>query len=142
MPRSRKTRTNLTASTNHRLNSYALAAGAAGVSLLALAQPADAEVVYTPANVTVSRNGSYKLDLNNDGIVDFFIVEHAEFSRRSPDSTQSVWVSAPAGNHVQCIPYGCYSSNSYVATALSRGNSIGSRGPWIVNPIALWRERK
>lgn len=51
------------------LTGYATGAVAAGVAALALAQPSDAEVVYTPANVKIS--GSYALDLNNDGTPDF-----------------------------------------------------------------------
>ena len=42
----------LSDSLHHRLNAYALAAGAAGVSLLALAGPAQARIVYTPGHVT------------------------------------------------------------------------------------------
>jgi hypothetical protein len=41
------------------------------MSLLAFAPTAAAEVVYTPVNVTISGNGSIKLDLNHDGIKDF-----------------------------------------------------------------------
>ena len=59
-------------SLHHRLNSYALAAGAAGVGVLAVAQPADAKIVYTPAHVVVGR--TLPLDLNHDGIVDFTIL--------------------------------------------------------------------
>jgi hypothetical protein len=66
---------NLSESIHHHLNNYALAAGAAGVSVLALAQPTEAKIVYTPANVTIGRRGvhSYHLDLNHDGITDLTI---------------------------------------------------------------------
>jgi hypothetical protein len=60
-------------SLNDRLNksllSYAAAAGAAGVSVLAMPQAADAKVIYTPADRAIS-TGS-RLDLNNDGIPDY-----------------------------------------------------------------------
>jgi hypothetical protein len=56
-----------------RLNMYALAASAAGVGLLAVAQPAQAEVVYTPVQQVIGYNGVYGLDLNHDGTVDFLI---------------------------------------------------------------------
>jgi hypothetical protein len=62
----------LSDSLHHRLNSYALAASAAGVGVLAVAQPADAKIVYTPAHVVVSE--VVPLDLNHDGIVDFTIL--------------------------------------------------------------------
>ncbi len=54
-----------------QLNWYALAANAAGVSLLALAQPADAKIVYTPAHTKVGLNRTVPIDLNHDGIHDF-----------------------------------------------------------------------
>ena len=47
--RSRKT-ANLSKSVTHQLNMYALSASAAGVGALALAQPAEAKVIYTPAH--------------------------------------------------------------------------------------------
>jgi len=37
-----------------RIASYAMAAGATGVSVLALAQPVKADIVYTPANIDIS----------------------------------------------------------------------------------------
>jgi hypothetical protein len=70
--RPRKTVT-LSSQVQNRLNSYALVASAAGVGALALAQPAEAEIVYTPANVKVQVGGGFPLDLNHDGIVDFFL---------------------------------------------------------------------
>jgi hypothetical protein len=65
----------LTALERH-LNMYALAASAAGVSMLALTQPAQARIVYTRANKRIPdcRLDSHlcvKLDLNHDGITDF-----------------------------------------------------------------------
>jgi|HubBroStandDraft_1064217.scaffolds.fasta_scaffold306592_1 hypothetical protein len=54
---------------NQRLLAYTAAAGAAGVSVLAMTQSADAKVVYTPANRSIV-SGS-RLDLNSDGIPDY-----------------------------------------------------------------------
>jgi len=64
---------NLSASINHQLNEYALAASAAGVALLALAPPAEAKIIYTPAHVTVVFGQPVPMDLNHDGIVDFYL---------------------------------------------------------------------
>jgi hypothetical protein len=61
---------------NKRLLAYAATAGAAGVSLLAMTQAAEAEIVYTPTNRTI-HSGSV-LDLNNDGIHDYFF--HGPFA--------------------------------------------------------------
>ena len=56
---------------DRRLVSYAIAAGAVGVGMLALVQPSEAKIVYTPANVTLNPGyGNVPLDLNNDGVVD------------------------------------------------------------------------
>ncbi len=59
-----------------RLASYALCAGAAGVGLLASAGPAEAQIVYTPANRTISCGAApcsqaIAIDLNHDGVPDF-----------------------------------------------------------------------
>ncbi len=50
-----------------------LAASAAGVGVLALAQPAEARIVYTPVHKVISLGHPYALDLNNDGANDFEI---------------------------------------------------------------------
>src|SRR5215472_16645466 len=57
-----------------RLAVYAATAGAAGVSMMALAAPAKAEIVYTPANIRIPQHGSGAyVDLDHDGITDFYI---------------------------------------------------------------------
>src|SRR5580704_13246868 len=53
------------------LLAYAAAASAAGVGMLALAQPAAAKIVYTPANTELVPKTKLNLDLNHDGIADF-----------------------------------------------------------------------
>jgi len=70
MKQPRKT-ANLSESSNHHLSMYALAASAAGVSLLALAQPAESKIVYTPAHGVIGRHNKIVLDLNHDGKNDF-----------------------------------------------------------------------
>ena len=56
---------------NQMLTTYASAAGAAGVSLLAIVQPAEAKVVYTPAHLSLG--GNIFIDLNHDGVFDIGI---------------------------------------------------------------------
>jgi hypothetical protein len=68
----------LSDSLQRHLNAYALAASAAGVGMLALAQPAEAKIVYTPSNKKIPRCREhpelcYRLDLNHDGTPDFTI---------------------------------------------------------------------
>jgi hypothetical protein len=74
-PSSRPPRTpsELSDSVHHRLRSYELAVGAAGVGALAFAQPAEAKVVYTPADISLENNHQYNLDLNHDGVTDFVL---------------------------------------------------------------------
>jgi hypothetical protein len=68
-PTSKRTAARLGASLDKNLISYAIAAGAAGVGLLALAQPAEAKIVFTPAHKNIG--ASTLIDLNHDGIKDF-----------------------------------------------------------------------
>jgi hypothetical protein len=52
---------------------YALAAGAAGVSLVALSHPSEAKIVYTPAHVKLAPNESYGIDFDHNGTPDFYL---------------------------------------------------------------------
>jgi hypothetical protein len=72
-PRTRKTSVDLSESISRQLNMYALAAGAAGVGVLALAQSVEAKIVYTATHHVIGRNSHYILDLNHDGNGDFII---------------------------------------------------------------------
>jgi hypothetical protein len=69
----------LSDSLHQQLTSYALAAGAAGVSVLALAQPTEAKIKYTPTHVVIGGNQNYNLDLNRDGIADF-VIQNADYN--------------------------------------------------------------
>ena len=71
-PRPRKPST-LSRSTHQRLNSYALAASAAGVSVLALAGSSEAKVIYTETHQVTRARVPLYIDLNHDGIKDFVL---------------------------------------------------------------------
>jgi hypothetical protein len=91
---------------NKGLLDYATAATAAGVGLLALAQPAQAEIVFTPSNIHIPENaGLIHLDLNHDGIPDFAFSAGSRFG------------SARA-------PLGLY-ANSLVVVPMQAGNAVG-----------------
>jgi hypothetical protein len=123
----------LSESLHRLLNSYALAASAAGVGLLALAAPAEGEIVYTPGNKNVpncraNQNLCFKLDLNHDGIIDFMI----PFLGTTYKGTLTFQI-IPAKNQSKNRIWGTLSS-SYggrpggkhgVASALNSGVSIG-----------------
>ncbi len=72
-PRPSKT-ANLSESIRRHLDMYALAASAAGVGMIALAQPAEGKIVFTPANVPIV--GTVNIDLNHDGLADFAIKQN------------------------------------------------------------------
>ncbi len=67
--KSAETKTQLAARIEKMASAYAAAAGAAtGLALLTV-PPADAKIVYTPTNQTITT--SFQIDLNHDGIPDF-----------------------------------------------------------------------
>jgi hypothetical protein len=75
------TQTTLPETTDHRLRLYALAASAAGVSMLALAQPAKGEVIVTEKTIPIPISSYYfpppkpvLISLNNNSINDFYFL--------------------------------------------------------------------
>jgi hypothetical protein len=109
---SRKTASNLSESIHQHLNMYAIAAGAAGVGVLALAQPVEAKIVYTPTNVNIGASHQYDLDLNHDGVTDFTIENPFRFH------IDLLHASAAAGN-------GVVGRKNGWAEALYQGAQIG-----------------
>jgi len=108
-------------SLSRRLNTYALAASAAGVGLLALAQPADGKIVYTRAHHLIGSGESYMLDLNRDGKADFRLA-HRVVNTDSGHAS-SLYASAASfadKNEVQ----GTRGSHSFLASALEGGARI------------------
>ena len=99
----------LPSSIQQHLTTYALAAGAAGVGLLAMAQPSAAEIVYTPADVTIGRSGTYNLDVNQDGTTDFTFVETVSHPGSGPSSRQTLWLKSRPGNGADCASQFCVS---------------------------------
>jgi hypothetical protein len=96
---------------DHKLFGYAAAAGAAGVSLLALAQSSHAEVVFTPSNQLITiHNRGVSLDLNNDGVTDFTLREVFDIcietggGRRAPEcsefTSQEIYARGSGSNAV------------------------------------------
>ncbi|HTA25892.1 MAG TPA: hypothetical protein VK763_20340 [Terriglobales bacterium] len=99
------------------LSAYASAAVAAGVSLLAMTKSVEAEVVYTPANISIPVNGSAVLvDLNHDGIADFAFWN----LRFASDSTFRSSGRSALNLYAGCAPVG--------STCRYPGNEIWGRG--------------
>jgi hypothetical protein len=62
----------LSESTQHRLNMYVLAASAAGLGIATAAWPAEAKIIYTPANVNIAPGAGFvQMDVDHDGTPDF-----------------------------------------------------------------------
>jgi len=74
MPTSKQQPEVLNSQLNQRLLAYVATGAAAGVGVLAMTQPANAKVVYTPADRQLILDGG-RLDLNNDGTTDFEFVQ-------------------------------------------------------------------
>ena len=109
-------------SLHHSVNMYAVAASAAGVGLLALAQPSEAKVVYTKTHQVIGANGIYPLDLNHDGIIDFLIQEQG-YSGGS--GSNRLEVNEAFGNAVE--------GSNYLAAAVKKGEEIGPRQQFITD---------
>jgi hypothetical protein len=123
---------NLSDSVQQQLNKYALAAGAAGMGVLAFAHPADAKVVYTPADTNIMPDHTIPLDLNHDGIVDFAFRD--VYRRSHPygfDHTGLLSV-APANpaNKIE----GFSRINGNYVSALGAGVSIGPNAKFTTGP--------
>jgi hypothetical protein len=112
---------------DHKLVGYAAAASAAGMGIIALAQPSQAEIVYTPTNQTV--HGSLALDLNHDGITDFTIVNSDESCSTGPDCLfEDLTVSPNAPNRV-LTTYGgmSFAQALPIGIKIGPGENFGSR---------------
>jgi hypothetical protein len=119
----------LSGSLNRRLGQYALAASSAGVGRLALAQSAEAKIVYTKTHQVIGANGVYNLDLNHDGIVDFVIQQIDYCNSTSCFGFQRYFLAKEAlGNAVQGR---IGMSNRHYAGALRANAWIGARQRFI-----------
>jgi hypothetical protein len=109
----------MTSSLERRLSSYALAASAAGVSLAALAQPAEARIVYTKAHQQIAQNTQINLDLNGDGITDFTFKDGWSLIDGGYLSLDGFWRN------------GVWASQAgYIASALPAGIRVSSKAPF------------
>src|SRR5579872_3777764 len=110
----------LSESVHHRLNAYALAAG---VGLLALAQPVEAKIIYTKTHQRIPINTVYPLDLNHDGINDLLVSN--KFSHTDTGAPYGVLALGRVGfNYVE--------GSGQKAFALKRGVRLGV--PWNSSP--------
>jgi hypothetical protein len=126
-----RTTAELSNSIHQQLNMYALAAGTAGVSLLALAQPSEAKIVYTATHRVIVAGKSYDLDLNHDGKTDFTLVNY--FKGTTSGVRATFYAEPAAGDAVQ----GHLHIGRNSAFALNRGAHIGSKQSFPVGHASL-----
>jgi hypothetical protein len=134
-PQPPKTPSKLSDSVHHQLSLYALAASAAGVGVLALAQPADAKIVYTPAHKWLPVNQYYYLDFNHDGVNDFkFLLASSTWSPGFNRALSVRWVATSQSQNQ------IYSIGG--AAALPKGKKVGPKSPgfkYRVNAALMFR---
>jgi hypothetical protein len=123
---------NLSQSVQQQLNKYVLAAGAAGVGVLTLAHPAEAKIVYTPADTKITPDHIIPLDLNHDGTVDFRFKDIYQRSRTYGFDHTGVFSVLPA-SQVNKIE-GHTRVNEHYASALPAGASIGPNARFTAAP--------
>ena len=100
-----KKASNLYQSIHRQLSVYAGAAVVAVVSVLALTQPSEAKIVYTKVHVVLTLEGTYNLDLKNDGVTDFTIEVYHHVSMFPPCRTSDGVLELPAsGNGAEGAP--------------------------------------
>jgi hypothetical protein len=117
----------LSKSIKQQLNGYALAAGAAGVAILALGQPGEAKIVYTPTHQKLPLNKDFFVDLNNDGTNDFRL--HITLSGETcaaHRATCSSWDAAIFFAYPQVKGNGVVGEPAF-ASALRAGARIGPK---------------
>lgn len=132
--RPRKT-TSLSQSMHQQLNMYALAAGAAGVSVLALSPSGEAKIVYTPADKNITPDHTISLDLNHDGKIDFRLKD-AHFTSPTYGFDHTGILSVLPARQANRIP-GFSRTNRHYASALQAGVSIGPKQKFTPAPKVM-----
>jgi len=113
----------LSSALEKNLSSYALAAGSAGVALLACVQPADAKVVITQVDIPVPINaGPVNFDINGDGQNDFGL-SAANF----PTNTCTEARSRPTGKNGR-QPLGCFFNDRLNVIPVQAANEVWQEG--------------
>jgi len=123
---------NLPESLSYRLNSYALAATAAGVGMLALAPPVEAKIVYHKTHLVIAGAERYNLDLNHDKITDFTVANF--YTSTCPDSCVQVLYLKPAAGNSEV---GSVKSYFHFAAAMKKGSAIGPKARFLTGSAVM-----
>ncbi len=120
MKRTSRNPSTLSESLQRHLNAYALAASAAGVGMLALAQPAEAKIVYTKTHKIINwKHRIFNLDLNHDRMADFRFKFHSGLNL-----SWSVGIHPASSGTMNQV----WGSGRLSAAALHAGVVVGSDG--------------
>ena len=105
------------------LAAYALAAGSAGVAMLACVQPSEAKVVFTKTDIVVPVNGGVvQFDINNDGQADFGL------SARGNVSTTCTFTHAQVKHPGERPPLGCPFNDQLKVIPAQAANEVWQAG--------------
>lgn len=126
--------TQINKSLDRSLKAYSTAAAAAGVGLLSLAQPTEAKVVFTPKHQVLFTDQTLSLDLNNDGIADFEIVNRRVGLGTSYGSLVAVDAGPPLSNR---ILQGNGTGYFAFARVLAAGVTISSRQRFLYDGVRM-----
>lgn len=110
---------------------YALAARAAGVGMLCLAQPTEAKVIYTADHKWLPLNQRFYLDLNRDGVNDFHLLLRSVSwaTSMSRGFVRGLDMGRVTTHQSQNAIYSVISQNYACAAALPKGKKIGPNSP-------------
>ena len=147
-PSSRSVRTpsRLPGSVHRQLNMYALAASAAGVSLLAFARTAEGRIVYTRTHDVIVPGSMCILDLAHDKTPDFTITNIA--TRNTSGTSMFYLQETPANGNGALGSVSQYaaalkprarigpsaqflSQRGWLAAAIKAGTHLRTGGPWV-----------
>ena len=112
------------------VNRYVLAAAAAGVSVLALAQPARSEVVVTRKTIPLIGELTY-LDINNDGTTDFEVYNYFSYG------SAALFLRGAEGRGGAVV----IEASGLYASPLLRGAEIGSSADFAASSTLVNMEK-
>ena len=131
--RSARTPSQFSSALQQNLNAYALSAAAAGVAVLAVHPRADAEVIYTPADIRIANGARLELDLDHDGVADFKLINDLHLSTTPFGDDLSI-KGAVKGNEIsESNPKRFY----YFANALASGVQVGPGASFRPHPANM-----
>jgi hypothetical protein len=137
MKRATRVRVQLSATLDKGLSAYAIAAGAAGIGLLAAAQCAEAKIIYTKAHINIPL-GTTNLYLTRDGHADFSFI-----NTNKAGQFKALWLGHPPnytsmGNWV--VGKTASSGNYKFVSALAAGVSVNKSQQFLHSNLSAMAE--